>query len=762
MGSIRKNIAFDPFPYVQSFFLPLILLLIIAVVFAEVPAKGQSNLDSLSKLIKKERSDTARINLLNKKVDSFIESNLDSAAKLGSSTIILAQKIKYLKGEAQARENMATIYSFQGNFTVAEQNLQAAKRIYIKLHDQLGMARLYSGYGLLYGMRAKYDSSVIAYKKSIAFAIRIKNDKLLNRAYQNIAISYQMLSNYSQALSYFQKALMFSERQHDYNSQSYIWLNMGLTYNLMDDLSRGRQALNKAIFLAKKEKIRNVELYAYSNLAVIYSKERKHQLAYEYALKAIVIGRETGDLGITAASMSKAVNALADMGKLKQAYQLGLKALVVADSSKQPYNIFQVYAAIGNVLKREGLYKQAIPYLEKGFAAMKGSDIVDESNGNAYADLSACYEQTGDYRKSLQAYKRASEITDSIRSVQNVRKATELNMNYEFDKKQQLQHAEKEKQDAANKVKQVILFAGLMLFVLLFIVSVIAYGMKQRANRLLKSQKEELESTLLKLKNAQKQLVQSEKMASLGELTAGIAHEIQNPLNFVNNFSEVSMELTDEISSQPSVKSNAEAISLASDIKLNLGRILYHGRRADSIVKGMLLHSNSNSGERQQVDLNALAEEYLRLSYHGLRAKDKTFNAGFSTDFKADLPKVSISPQEIGRVLLNIYNNAFYAVKQKQKNAEDTYKPFVEVSTRLTTNAIEIRIKDNGTGIPETVKDKIFQPFFTTKPTGEGSGLGLSISYDIINKGYGGTIGINSQEGEFTEFIIMLPQTLLA
>jgi two-component system NtrC family sensor kinase len=757
MSCTRKNIAFASLTYVQSFFLPNLLLFVIATLCLNNPVIGQSQVDSLTRLINMEKSDTARINLLNKKVNFLIEGNLDSAAKLGISVIKQAQKLKYLKGEAEAHENIAAVYSFQGDYISAKRNLQETEMIYTKLKDQVGMAKLFSGYGLLYGMQSKYDSSMIAYKKSIAFALRTHDNKVLNRAYQNIAISYQMLSNYSQALFYFQKALAFSEEKNDLNSQSYIWLNMGLTYNLMDDLSRAEQALNKAVILAKKEKIRNVEMYAYSNLAVTYSKKKQTKRAYDYAMKAVAIGRETGDLGITAASLSKAVNALADMGKLKQAYRLGLQALGVADSSKQPYNIFQVYVTMGNVLKRQGLYRQAINYLERGFVAMKGSDIVDESNGAAYADLSACYEQTGDYKKALQAYKRSSEITDSIRSVQNVRKATELNMNYEFDRKQQLQRVEKEKQDAANKVKQVILFAGLILFVLLFIVSVIAYGIKQKANQLLKNRKEALESTLLKLKSTQKQLVQSEKMASLGELTAGIAHEIQNPLNFINNFSEVSMELADEISTQPALMANADALSLAVDIKLNLGRILYHGRRADSIVKGMLQHSNADSAERQPVNLNALADEYLRLSYHGLRAKDKSFNSAIATDFSPDLPKVNLSPQEIGRVLLNIYNNAFYAVKQKVKVADNTYKPLVEVSTRLMANAVEIRIKDNGTGIPEAVKEKIFQPFFTTKPTGEGSGLGLSLSFDIINKGYGGNVGVNSQDGEFTEFIISLP-----
>jgi two-component system NtrC family sensor kinase len=266
-----------------------------------------------------------------------------------------------------------------------------------------------------------------------------------------------------------------------------------------------------------------------------------------------------------------------------------------------------------------------------------------------------------------------------------------------------------------------------------------------------------LKNSLQKLKTTQAQLIQSEKMASMGELTAGIAHEIQNPLNFVNNFSEVSMELVDEMQEEMETGDVKEASAIATDIKQNLEKIIHHGKRADGIVKGMLQHSRNNSGEQQLTDLNVLADEYLRLSYQGLRAKDKTFNAILTTNFQEDLAKIAIIPQDIGRVLLNLFNNAFYAVQQKQKVAGADYKPEVAVTTSFTNNLCEIKVNDNGTGIPEGIKDKILQPFFTTKPTGEGTGLGLSLSYDIIVKGHGGNIKINSQAEEYTEVIVQIP-----
>jgi signal transduction histidine kinase len=278
----------------------------------------------------------------------------------------------------------------------------------------------------------------------------------------------------------------------------------------------------------------------------------------------------------------------------------------------------------------------------------------------------------------------------------------------------------------------------------------------EKAYKELGQQKEELQTTLEDLQVTQTQLIQREKMASLGELTAGIAHEIQNPLNFVNNFSEVSEELIEELQQELDKGEVEEAKAISEDIRQNLAKVHHHGRRADSIVRGMLQHSRSSQGERQMVDLNALADEYLRLAYHGLRAKDKDFNIRLTTLLEENLPKIEVVPQELGRVLLNLFNNAFYAVSQKKQQLNGQYQPQVIVSTKATGDKVEIRVRDNGTGIPESVQQKIFQPFFTTKPTGEGTGLGLSLSYDIITKGHSGELKLETKEGEFAEFIIIL------
>ena len=276
-----------------------------------------------------------------------------------------------------------------------------------------------------------------------------------------------------------------------------------------------------------------------------------------------------------------------------------------------------------------------------------------------------------------------------------------------------------------------------------------------------------LQQSLDDLKAAQTQLVQAEKMASLGELTAGIAHEIQNPLNFVNNFSEVSKELLDEMKEEIEKGNYDEAKDIANDVIQNLEKISLHGKRADGIVKGMLQHSRTSSGQKELTDINALADEYFRLAFHGLRAKDKTFNAAMKTDYDESIGLIKIIPQDIGRVILNLITNAFYVVTEKKKQLPEGYEPVVSVSTKKEMNKVIVKVTDNGNGIPQKILDKIFQPFFTTKPTGQGTGLGLSLAFDIVTKGHGGELKVETKQGEGlsdeasakagTTFIIELP-----
>ncbi len=399
---------------------------------------------------------------------------------------------------------------------------------------------------------------------------------------------------------------------------------------------------------------------------------------------------------------------------------------------------------------------------------------------NAALLLRKTYEKAGIYKNALYYSDLAFAAIDSVSGADKVREVQNLTFKEEQRQQKMLQEIEAKRIAYQNRVKMYSLLAVLGAVLLLAFILYRNNQQKQRANALLQSQKEEinsqktqLQSSLETLKATQTQLIQSEKLASLGELTAGIAHEIQNPLNFVNNFAEISVdlakEINEEIDKDPIDKEFVK--ELMGDLTQNQQKINHHGQRASAIVKGMLEHSRMSTGTKLATDINALADEYLRLAYHGLRAKDSSFNAIMETHFDPDLPKIEVIPQDIGRVVLNLINNAFYAVheKNRQLQAQSTdlpgfenleglgYQPTVIVRTKKLENAIEISVQDNGNGIPEAIKDKIFQPFFTTKPTGQGTGLGLSLAYDIVTKGHGGALEVVSKNSAGSELIIHLP-----
>jgi len=322
-------------------------------------------------------------------------------------------------------------------------------------------------------------------------------------------------------------------------------------------------------------------------------------------------------------------------------------------------------------------------------------------------------------------------------------------MQYEFDKKEAVSKAVQEKKDADSKRIRNLQYSAIGFFLLIAAFLYLSNSQKQKA-------KTKVEKAYKELKSTQSQLIQAEKMASLGELTAGIAHEIQNPLNFVNNFSEVNQELLTELVDEANRGNTEEVKAIANDIKENSEKINHHGKRADAIVKGMLQHSRTGNATKEPTDINKLADEYLRLAYHGLRAKDKSFNATIKTDFDETIGQINIVPQDIGRVILNLITNAFYTVTEKKEQKPEGYEPTVAVSSKKMDDKVLISIKDNGIGIPQKILDKIFQPFFTTKSAGEGTGLGLSLAYDIV-KAHGGELKVETKEGEGSQFIIKIP-----
>ncbi len=734
-----------------------------AFLFCVCVCKAQQEvIDSLNRLIPQATSDTQRINLIIKKATAFWDISLDSCIQLDNKIVQECQSLKYNYGELNARTDLAYYLSSQGDYVTAKKHLDKAGELLKTVKDSASLSSYYDTYGSLYLSEGKADSSLLFYKKEIPFIPAGFTLRLIY-TYMNIARAYTQLANFPAALIYFQKALSIAEKAGNETGQAYVYLNMGIALNEMRDYKKAEQSYLNAIKFAGKTANKGVESSASYNLCIVYIHYERYKEAYTYGMNGARLAKIIGDVETEAACLSNSAGALAQLNELNKAEKLARQAITIADSLNEPFSIAASYAAMGEILRRAGKNKEAIPFFEKSCRSVTGANMYDPVTAGNYFALSECYEKTGNFNKALEAYKTATKIDDTLKNIDNIRKATELAVSYDFKKKQELAKAVQDKKDAdARRIKtqQYFIIAGLAVVVFAFIAIALIQlknnRQKQKANLQLERQKQKVEIALSELKSTQAQLIQSEKMASLGELTAGIAHEIQNPLNFVNNFSEVSNELVDEMKEELVTGNLQLATEIADDIKQNLEKINHHGKRADAIVKGMLQHSRQTKGIKELTDINALCDEYLRLSFHGLRAKDKSFNADFKTDFDETIGKINIVPQNMGRVLVNLLNNAFYAVNEKKKTDDENYKPLVSVQTKKLNDRVEISITDNGTGIAQNIIDKIFQPFFTTKPTGQGTGLGLSLAYDIITKEHDGTLNVKNKEGG-TEFIIVLP-----
>lgn len=471
------------------------------------------------------------------------------------------------------------------------------------------------------------------------------------------------------------------------------------------------------------------------------------KIAYDSAIRLkndFVLGGALGTMG----------RMYAIRGNNELAMQYYHQRIAAAERISEYVDIASGYMSLANLFKNIKQNDSAIYYAKKAYDLYRPRLF---SSVYAPASLLSTLLEPNNPAEALRYLRIAEAAKDSAYNIRQIQSAQAL----AFKEKERQAELGYEKKAYEGRVRQYALLAGVV------ILSLGSFGLyrnnlnKQRANLALEMQKKKVEETLAELRSTQVQLIQSEKMASLGELTAGIAHEIQNPLNFVNNFSEVNEELLSELKDELRNGKTERVLDLANDAIENQKKINQHGKRADAIVKGMMQHSRNSSGVKEPTDINALADEYLRLAYHGLRAKDKTFNAKFELNPDIALPKVNAVPQDIGRVVLNLINNAFYAVNEKAKQRPEGYEPLVIVSTKLIKPpsgglGVLISVKDNGNGIPEKIKNKIFQPFFTTKPTGQGTGLGLSISYDIT-KAHGGEMKVETKENEGTEFAIQLP-----
>jgi signal transduction histidine kinase len=693
-------------------------------------------IDSLKNVLLTQKEDTSKVNTLHELGFQYgfvgdFEKSLDCAKK----ALVLSEKLGYKKGELKAYLYLIDINQRGlGNQQEAMQYCKKGIELSEKYQDDNNLASFYLQ--MSYINSNLYNSpEALNYSFKALKIFESSDDKInLSETYNSIAILYRNEKKYSEALNYFKLCLKLKESL----GTDELWAvarthnNIGKIYLLQNKIELALQSTLKGLNIFKKlaDKAPNWGLpYTYNCMASIYEAK--------------------------ADSLVQKQDKISAEKEYKNALDFFLKSQETWESIRSGTG-GSFYASIGNIYLKLKQYQAARINLSKAIVFSENNKNYFEGNRDTYLCMSKLDSIEGKWKDAYNHYKLYTIVRDSLENTEKTKAITTQLMQFEFDKKEALTTAEQEKKDLDHKRTRNLQYAALAGLIL--IVSGLFYNNHQKQKA-----KTEIEKAYSQLKSTQAQLIQKEKLASLGELTAGIAHEIQNPLNFVNNFSELSVELAkelqEEIEKSPltpdggiflSSKDKEYIDEIIGDLAQNQEKINLHGKRASSIVKGMLEHSRMSTGVKELTDINKLADEYLRLSYHGLRAKDKNFNADYELIADENLPLINIIPQDIGRVLLNLINNAFWAVKTVEK-------PLVTVTTEQSNNQIIIKVTDNGIGMSEATKAKIFQPFFTTKPTGEGTGLGLSLSYDIVTKGHGGTMEVESVEGEKTTFVVKLP-----
>ncbi len=618
------------------------------------------------------------------------------------------------------RDRDSAIAYIRRGFSLCERNNQFLMKLKFKnflANQLLGKQQFAPGYALL--NETLHDAKEISAKNSTWLfypdqSLEVNRKSLLSAVHYNLQILMQQTSNWKECKYHLdqteQLARLLPEAEAKVKVSQVI---SGRGYAFLR-----QEKLDSALFILKSgiddpEFSDTIKPFLFMVLGSVYAEREDYENAKKYLYSSL------------AKSSSRNTN------------------------TRSAYKLSQVYQLTNNIDSGYYFARMLLDILVNFGSANYEVDL-----GLAYNNLYKCFKlmnKEDSAYKYVQLSQRSSDSLAALR-IRNLKEFQQMT----FAEQKRLEGIETEQR---NKAIRWIAYFSVAFSVLVVAIAVISFKnarQRKKSNKILLEQKQALELTLSRLKSAQAQLIQSEKMASLGELTAGIAHEIQNPLNFVNNFSEVSKELIGELSEEV-IKGNYEEVkALAADIIANLEKINHHGKRADGIVKSMLAHSRTSSGITEETDINALCEEYLRLSYHGMRAKDQSLQASFRFVPDNHLPKLNVVPQDIGRVLLNLFNNAFYAVHEKSKIGMAGYKPEVVVTTEKRGNLLEIRVVDNGNGIPEGIREKIFQPFYTTKPTGQGTGLGLSLSYDIV-KAHGGEIKMDSDIGKGSFFTITLP-----
>jgi len=708
----------------------IILLMLLSV--SDLRAQDSLRTVLQARLARHPQPDTIRVNLLNELAYVVRNEQLERTRQLAQEALTLSRKLTYPRGEAMALYGMAVVHDMHASHSPALPYLEQARKLFTQLNDRAGLARVLSQMGWYYTQRGDYVPALTYSLQAQQLADKTGDLELMARTKARLGSLYTMLGDYQQGLAAQSATIQLYERINSQEGICRVLNGLGELHRLEGNFKRASRYYTKSIRLAEELNNPRLAAQAESNLAAVYVAEGNYDDALNMAYKALTVLVNGHDTEVVAWTQTVLARAYLKQNRIDDAL---------------------TYATRARALSRQIGYREVA---RDANGILAEAYVAQRKFAEAYA-----------YQQQYLAY------VDTLTGRNTQRQLAVLQYNYGLAEKQtQIALLKKDKalQTEATQRQQQLLVGTLVVMVLILGLLFLLYRnnrQKQKANLILQQQKAELQAqrdqtnqALSELKLTQNQLIQSEKMASLGELTAGIAHEIQNPLNFVNNFSEVSVELVQELNEEREKgpdRDDALEAELMDDLSQNLHKIIHHGNRASSIVRGMLEHSRTSNGQKEPTNLNALSSEYLGLAYHGLRAKDKSFNSELEKELDPTVGLVSVNPQDIGRVLLNLFTNAFYAVQQRQKRSETGYQPRVTLRTERNNKEVIIKVIDNGQGIPEDLQQKIFQPFFTTKPSGQGTGLGLSLAYDIVTKGHGGILSVESRQGEGTTFVIHLP-----
>ena len=634
------------------------------------------------------------------------------------------------------------------NASAQSNNLDSLKRVLQTPLEPKDEVNTLLSMGSIYHYENYLDSAIMFFQQAMVIASTINDKRNEAIALMHLGSMTEELGNYGQALSLLFRSSQIFEQIGDSDGIIEVQMMLQSTYRASGNyrnalrhlFSVGRLERNdkKGVIIFQGIRIRPLML---AEIGETYQHMNELDSAEFYTRKSI-----DEQLMMNGATWNFPIYLLgkiqAKQGKNKEALRNYKSAIPLAVKNGILKDTLDIYNSIAELYKNTGNLDSAIYYAK----AITDKRLLNKSILlTAEITLADVYKLKNSTDSAFKYLELSSAMKDSIYSAEKHKEFQSAVFNEQL---RQIESAERQ-EELKNQIIMYALIGGLIVFL---IIALLLY----RNNLHKQHAKVKIEKAFDELKATQKQLIQSEKMASLGELTAGIAHEIQNPLNFVNNFSEVNTELIDELRKELAGGNVVSAEELAVSVADNEQKINHHGKRADVIVKSMLQHSRTSSGHKEITNLNELCEEYIRLAYHGYRAKDKSFNANFEKHLDPSLPNVTVVRQDIGRVILNLINNASYTVNEKNKNGVSGYTPKVKILTKNLGDKVEIRIEDNGMGIPESIKEKIFQPFFSTKPTGQGTGLGLSLSYDIL-KAHGGTLEVISKEGEGSEFVVQLP-----